>query len=367
VEPVRHTVRLARVLVVDDSVVVRRLIGRAIESDPSMELAGVAANGRLALARLAAVRPDIVVLDLEMPVMDGFETLTAIRRTHPDLPVIVFSHLTARGAQATFDAMALGATAFALKPSTGAMTMLDVTGQGDGGGFAVELLTLIRALTPPPAGTVASAGDPPSRRSALGPPRSSAARVDVVAVGVSTGGPKALDVLLRLLPVSFASPVLIVQHMPKLFTRLLAERLDSRSALTVVEADDGMVVQRGSVFVAPGGCHLGVRRAGAEVLTVLSDGPPENGCRPAVDVMFRSTVEVFGGRVLAVVLTGMGRDGLRGSEQVRAAGGAVIAQSPATTVVASMPTAVIEAGLADAVVALDGMADELQRRVSHGR
>jgi len=354
----------SRVLVVDDSVVVRRMVGRAIEADPAMELAGVAANGSLALAKLGSVRPDIVVLDLEMPVMDGFETLAAIRRTHPKLPVVVFSHLTARGAQATLDAMALGATAFALKPNTELTTMFDITGAGgDGAGIGVELLPLIRALTAGATGVAPA----PVRRSPAHPSPSSAARVDVVAIGVSTGGPKALDVVLQELPASLAAPVLIVQHMPTIFTRLLAERLDSRSALTVVEAEEGMAVRAGSVFVAPGGRHMGVERSDGQARIALSDGPPENGCRPAADVLFRSTVEVFGGRVLGVVLTGMGRDGLRGSEQVRAAGGAVVAQTPASSVVASMPGAVIDAGLADAVIGLDGVAAELLRRVNRGR
>jgi two-component system chemotaxis response regulator CheB len=364
VEPARHTAIPTRVLVVDDSVVVRRMVGRAVEADPSMELAGVAANGSLALAKLAAVRPDVVVLDLEMPVMDGFETLAAIRRTHPDLPVIVFSHLTTRGARATLDAMALGATAFALKPNTENTTMFDSTGSGSGDGVGIgpELLTLIQALTNRSNGGSQAAPGRSSHRPSL--PPSSAARVEVVAIGVSTGGPKALDVVLQQLPASLAVPVLVVQHMPTIFTRLLAERLDSRSALAVVEAEEGMVVRGGGVFVAPGGRHMGVKRAGADVRIVLSDGPPENGCRPAADVLFCSAVEVFGGRVLGVVLTGMGRDGLRGSEQVRAAGGAVVAQTPASSVVASMPTAVIEAGLADAVVGLDSVAGELLQRVN---
>jgi two-component system chemotaxis response regulator CheB len=363
VEAVPHVATPTRVLVVDDSVVVRRMVGRAVEADPSMVLAGVAADGRLALAKLATVRPDIVVLDLEMPVMDGFETLAAIRRTHPALPVVVFSHLTAGGARATLEAMALGATAFALKPNTEHTTMFELNGSGgrDGTGIGDELIPLIRALTTRPAGTVPGGGRPTR------PAASSAARVDAVAIGVSTGGPRALDVVLAQLPASLAAPVLIVQHMPALFTRLLAERLDARSPLAVVEAQEGMVVRGGQVFVAPGGRHMGMARAAGEVRIVLSDGEPENGCRPAADVLFRSSVEVFGGRVLGVVLTGMGRDGLRGAEQVRAAGGAVVAQSRASSIVASMPGAVIDAGLADAVVELDGVAGEVLRRVNRGR
>jgi two-component system chemotaxis response regulator CheB len=355
VEALRPVMPPIRVLVVDDSVVVRRMVGRAVEGDPTLELAGTAANGRLALAELDRVRPDVVVLDLEMPVMDGLETLAAIRRTRPNLPVIVFSHLTKPGARATFDAMALGATAFALKPTNELATPLDVVSVGLGVGS--ELLALIKALAMRPCAMSVAA--PPTRPSSTRP-----GRVEAVAIGVSTGGPKALDVILRRLPADLGAPVLIVQHMPPIFTHLLARRLDSRSPLAVVEAEDGMVVTAGQVYIAPGGLHMGVTRVGAQVRIALDDGPLEHGCRPAADVLFRSTVATYGGRVLGVVLTGMGRDGVRGAEQVRAAGGAMVAQTPASAVVGSMPGAVIDAGLATAVVPLDAVADELLRRVN---
>jgi two-component system chemotaxis response regulator CheB len=350
--------RPTRVLVVDDSVVIRRMVGRAVEADDTLELAGVAANGRLALAKLAAVQPDIVVLDLEMPVMDGFEALAAIRLTHPDLPVIVFSSLTAIGARATLDALALGATAFALKPAaegdTGADRVRPPEGIGD------ELLPLIKALTVSVA--PAAVDRRPGRRSAPAP----GGRVEIVVVAVSTGGPRALDVVLSGLPGDLAAPVLVVQHMPPRFTRLLAERLDSRAALDVVEGTDGMAVRPGRVVIAPGGHHMGVRRAAADVRIALSDGPLESACRPAADVLFRSAAGAYGGNVLGVVLTGMGHDGLLGSDTVRAAGGAVIAQTRASAVVASMPGAVIDAGLADAVVELDDVGAEVLRRVNRG-
>jgi two-component system chemotaxis response regulator CheB len=347
-----------RVLVVDDSVVVRRMVGRAIEADPGLELVGSAANGSLALAKLSMVRPDVVVLDLEMPVMDGFETLAEIRRVHADLPVIVFSNLTVRGARATLEAIAAGATAFALKPNSVGLPLAE-EGIGD------QLLPLIKALAAPSAEerAVAPRPAPPRLARSVAP----AGRVEVVVIAVSTGGPKALEVLLAGLPGQLAVPVLVVQHMPPVFTGLLAERLDSKSPLSIVEATEGMAVGPGRVFIAPGGRHMSTRRVGGQVQIVLEDGPLENGCRPAADVLFRSIVDDYGAAVLALVLTGMGHDGLRGSERVRAAGGAVLAQTPASSIVASMPSAIIDAGLADGVIGLDALGGEVLRRVSRGR
>jgi two-component system, chemotaxis family, protein-glutamate methylesterase/glutaminase len=345
----------ARVLVVDDSVVVRQLVARVLEAEPSTELAGVAPNGRVALEKIARLHPDVVLLDLEMPEMDGFETVVEIRRIDPDLPIIIFSYLSATGAAATLDALALGATGFALKPSA------------DGIGLAQEqvheqLVPLIRGLRRPvhePAPPV----DGPRRTPGPTPdPGPGPTTVSAIVVGVSTGGPNALATIIAALPESLCVPILVVQHMPALFTNLLAERLDRLAAVPVAEAVDGERVTPGRVYIAPGGRHLSLRRgAGDEVRVALTDAPPENSCRPAADVLFRAAAAVYGRETLAVVLTGMGRDGLRGCEAVRAAGGHVIAQTEASAVVASMPAAVAEAGLADAVVPLDRMAPELVR------
>jgi two-component system chemotaxis response regulator CheB len=345
--------RAARVLVVDDSVVVRRLVGRALDAEPGLELAGVAANGRIALEKLDRLQADVVILDLDMPEMNGFETLASIRRTHPALPVIVFSHLTSDGATATLDALALGATAFALKP------------RADGIGLAeeqvrTELFPLLLAVTSRTAAPAPPAPFVP------GPvPRSHA--VTAVVVAVSTGGPRALAVIIPSLPADLGVPILIVQHMPPLFTKTLAERLDRVAAIDVVEAAEGDVVVPGRVYLAPGGHHLALERVATTVRVVINDAPPENSCRPAADVLFRAAADVYGAGVLAVVLTGMGRDGLRGSEAVRAAGGAVIAQSADTSVVATMPEAVRAAGLVESVVPLDRIGPELVRRTSGRR
>ena len=342
--------RAVRVLVVDDSVVVRRVLSRALDAEAGLELAGVAANGQIALDRLDRARPDVVILDLDMPEMNGFETLAAIRRTHPALPVIVFSHLTSAGATATLDALALGATGFALKP------------RADGIGLAEDqvrnqLFPLLRAVTDRAASALPPAPFVPG-------PNTGQQRVTAIVVAVSTGGPRALALIVPTLPADLAVPIFVVQHMPPLFTKTLADRLDRIAAVDVVEATAGEVVVPGRVYVAPGGHHLTLERMATTVTVAITDAPSENSCRPAADVLFRAAAAVYGTGVLAVVLTGMGSDGLRGSETVCAAGGSVIAQSAETAVVASMPEAVCAAGLVDRVVPLDAIGPELVRRTS---
>jgi two-component system, chemotaxis family, protein-glutamate methylesterase/glutaminase len=346
-----HEPNLLRVLIVDDAAVVRRVVARALKSEAGLELAGTAPNGRVAMAMIEHLRPDVVILDLEMPEMNGFETLAAIRRTHATLPVIVYSHLSAQGAAATLEALALGATDFALKP------------RADGIGLAVEqvrseLVPLIIGLAPKSGGVA-----PHSTSPVLQPLR----RVSAVVVATSTGGPNALTTVLSDLPADFQVPILIVQHMPAVFTSTLAERLDRRCRLSVVEAVAGEPVTAGQVYIAPGEQHLEVVRRHGMVSTALHDGPKENSCRPAADVLFRSAADVYGDEALAVVLTGMGRDGLRGSQAVRDNGGSVIVESETTAVVSAMPSAVAAAGLAQMVLPIDRMGDELTRRAKVGR
>jgi two-component system chemotaxis response regulator CheB len=344
-----------RVLVVDDSVVVRQLVARVLDADPLTELVGVAANGRIALDKIARLHPDIVVLDLEMPEMDGFETLAEIRRTNATLPVIIFSHLTSAGAAATLEALARGATAFALKPRADGIGVAEAQVRDE----LVPLLHDVRTPVPAPGPTVALA----ERLRAV--PRHGP--VNAVVVAVSTGGPNALALLVPALPADLGVPILIVQHMPPMFTKLLAERLDRLAELSVVEATDGALVRPGRVYIAPGGRHLSLTgtHAFGNVRVAITDEPPENSCRPAADVLFRAAAAAYGAGTLAVVLTGMGHDGLRGAEVVHDVGGAIIAQSSATSVVASMPDAVANAGLTDAVVGLDDMASELVRWVGN--
>ena len=347
--------RRIRVLVVDDSAALRRLVTDAVQATPDLELAGTAQNGQIALDRVEAVCPDVVTLDVEMPVLDGLSTLRVLKARWPRLPVLMFSSRTERGALASLDALAAGASDFVAKPS--------VSGLEEARAFVErEVLPRLRAL----GGRNVSSPEPgpappaPSRS----PP---AGWVSAVVVGVSTGGPQALVTLLPALPRGLPVPVLVVQHMPPLFTRILAERLDDLGPNPVVEASDGLAAAPGRVYVAPGGHHLLVAGGRAGPVLRVGDGPPENSCRPAVDPLFRSAAEVWGPGLLAVVLTGMGRDGCDGAAHVCERGGAVIAQDRASSVVWGMPGAVVDAGLADCELPLAEIAGEIAARVARGR
>ena len=351
-----------RVLVVDDSFVVRRVVSDVINEDPELEVAGVAINGKMALAKVAELNPAVVTLDVEMPEMDGIQTLTALRKTHPRLPIIMFSTVTERGARVTLEALANGAQDYVTKPTASANLAAAKEEVRE------QLLPRIKAFCRPPVRPARVVPLAP-RAAAVVPavPPGRRRVIEVVAIGVSTGGPNALMDLVPALPADLPVPVVIVQHMPPVFTRLLAERLASKSALAVREAEAGEPVRPGTVLLAPGGQHLAVERRGAGVETRLTQDPPENSCRPAVDVLFRAAASVYGGGVLAVVLTGMGQDGLRGCEPIRRAGGQVVVQDEATSVVWGMPGAVAQAGLADAVLPLPRIGPEILQRVGAGR
>jgi two-component system, chemotaxis family, protein-glutamate methylesterase/glutaminase len=352
----RPAVKRIRVLVVDDSVVIRRLVVDALAADPQIEVVGVAPNGRIALEKIAALSPDAVTMDIEMPEMNGIEAVRALRRTHPRLPVVMFSTLTERGAEATLDALAAGASDYVTKPS-------------NVGSFAEsqrnvreELVPKLKALTGarraaavPAVASPAAAPAPP----AGGRRRQRSGAFGILAVGCSTGGPDALATVLPALPADLPVPVVVVQHMPPVFTRLLADRLDGQCPLAVAEARHGEPLVPGRILIAPGGRHLVVRRSGTNVVAHLNDDPPENFCRPAVDVLFRSVSAAYGDRVLATVLTGMGRDGERGAKVIREAGGEVWAQDEATSVVWGMPGAVATTGQADKVLPLPQVGQQL--------
>jgi two-component system chemotaxis response regulator CheB len=352
--------RKIRVLIVDDSVVVRRIVTRMLSDEPDIEVVGTAANGRIALARLQGLNPDAIVLDVEMPEMDGLATLAALRKTHARLPVIMFSTLTERGASATLDALSLGASDYVTKPSSIAMpASLEAVRQ--------ELIGKLKLFCSGPAETVAQAGR--SAKSALppalfaAPERAHRKPAEIVAIGVSTGGPNALAELMPGFPAELAVPLLIVQHMPPIFTRLLAERLAARSRIPIMEAQSGQLVRPGHAYLAPGDFHLVVERRGDHVHLRTNQEPPENWCRPAADVLFRSVASAYRGAALAVVMTGMGQDGLRGCEEIRRAGGQVLAQDEASSVVWGMPGFVVRAGLADRVAPLGELAGEIMQRV----
>ncbi|HLN26722.1 MAG TPA: chemotaxis response regulator protein-glutamate methylesterase [Gemmataceae bacterium] len=353
-----------RVLVVDDAVVVRRMVTDVLAADPALEVAGTAANGRIALAKIPQVNPDIVTLDVEMPEMNGLETLAAIRKLYPLLPVIMFSTLTERGAATTIDALSLGANDYVTKPANV--------------GSVAEALQCLRDQLVPKVKlwcTRMSRHDtvalrPGASFAYLAAPRKGAVQaplVDALAIGVSTGGPNALSALLPQLPGDLPVPTFIVQHMPPVFTKLLAERLATQSALKVSEAVPGSEVRPGHVYVAPGDYHMVVKSEGVAKRIRTNQEPQENSCRPAVDVLFRSVVDVYGPGTLGVILTGMGQDGLRGCECIREVGGQILAQDEASSVVWGMPGFVARAGLADAVVPLGEVAGEIVRRVQKGR
>lgn len=352
-----------RVLVVDDAVVIRRILTDAISGDPELEVVGTAANGAIALQKITQLNPDILTLDIEMPEMDGIETLKNLRKTHPKLPVIMFSTLTEKGASATLDALAAGASDYVTKPgNVGNVTASKETVQ-------LELIRKIKALVPRvPVQTITLKEKPKSTGSFKSAyPNLFVPRIDAVLIGVSTGGPNALAEVLPRLPEDLGVPILIVQHMPPMFTQLLAERLSAQSKLKVVEAKACEEIVANKVYIAPGGYHLEVLRSNGKVHTQLHQGPMENSCRPAVDVLFRSAAPIYGKNTLAIILTGMGQDGLHGCEHIKEVGGRIVAQDKATSVVWGMPGYVVEAKLADSVLPLSEIAQEIVRCVTSGR
>lgn len=392
-------------LVVDDSAVIRRLVTEVLADDPGIEVVGTANDGRQALERADSLRPDVITLDIEMPNMSGLECLAALRRTHPATSVIMFSTLTERGAAATLDALALGASDYVTKPSN--------TGSMVEGKRAVrdQLIPRVKALGAPrrprpatdPGATSGPAPGPggrprpgpvptrpgpsseapmPSARpgvrsgSASQPTASSSevphplrrdGNADVVLIGTSTGGPTALGAIWSRLGSSFPAPILIVQHMPPTFTTLLAERLTRAGTVPVAEAVDGEQIVPGRAYLAPGDFHMVVEQTASGARLRLNQDQPVHACRPSVDPLFSSAASAFGRGALAVVLTGMGTDGCEGARAVRLAGGRVIAQDEATSVVWGMPGAVVQAGLADRVLPLDAVAAAICNRTDNQR
>lgn len=350
-----------RVMTVDDSVVIRRMLADILCEDQDIEVVGYASNGKLALAKIPQLNPDLITLDIEMPEMDGLETLVEIRKTYKKLPVIMFSTLTERGAMHTIEALARGATDYVAKPAN--------VGSVQAGMQSVreQLIPKIKALCP----LVRPTSNLPQRAAthltAVRNTNHKPQRADVLVMGSSTGGPQALTAVLKALPADFPVPIVIVQHMPPIFTRNLAERLNQECCLDVQEATSGITLQPGHVLIAPGDFHLELRREGGVVKTVLNQAPPENSCRPAVDVLFRSAARLYGTGCMAVVLTGMGQDGLRGAEHIVQAGGTVAVQDEATSVVWGMPRAVAEAGLAYSTLPLAEIPVELNRLTAIGR
>jgi two-component system, chemotaxis family, protein-glutamate methylesterase/glutaminase len=337
-----------RVLVVDDSAVMRKLIPQMLEGDPAIAVVGTAMDGTFCLKKIEELQPNVVTLDLQMPGMNGIDTLKEIMRKHP-LPVIVVSSHSTEGASVTLKALALGAFDFVTKPQDASSHMAET---------ASALIAKIKAATgckvlrpgfplPVPAGKI------PAARSGPQPTK-------VVAIGISTGGPQALELLLAQLPPDFPGTIVIVQHMPENFTEMFARRLDELCSLRVKEAQSGDVLQAGRVLICPGNRHMKVKRLPMGDVVVLSDDGRVNGHRPSADVLFRSVAEEFGSQAVAVIMTGMGDDGAEGLGAVKKAGGTTIAQSEESCVVFGMPKAAIERGYATRVIALDVLSATLQ-------
>jgi two-component system chemotaxis response regulator CheB len=342
--------------VVDDSVVIRKLLCEILQTDPELEVVGTASDGRIGLAKIAQLHPDLVTLDVEMPVMNGLETLAEIRKLYAKLPVVMFSTLTERGAEATLDALSLGASDYATKP-------LHAGGPAAAAAaIQAELVPKIKALCARPLKNLK-----PPPRAAKAVRRLAPRRIEIVTIGTSTGGPNALAEVLPRIPKDFPVPIVLVQHMPPVFTRLLAERLGSHSEISVREGIAGAVISPGNAWIAPGDFHMVLKRAAMGSRLELNQDPPENSCRPAVDVLFRSVAEVYGAAVLAVVMTGMGSDGLIGARRIRERGGEVIIQDEASSVVWGMPGLVHAAGEADGVYPLNQLGHEITRRVLESR
>lgn len=347
-----------RILIVDDSAVTRMLLSDALAGDPGLEVVGTASDGRAARAAIPLLKPDLVTLDIEMPAMDGLETLAVLRKLYPKLPVIVLSTLTERGAAATIKALALGAADYATTPST--IDTPEVATER----IRNHLIPKIKALCglgrmkPLPL-----SGSRPALKDRVRFNQS----IEIVAIGTSTGGPDALAEVLSWIPSDFPVPIVVVQHMPPVFTRQLAERLANSSAIPVEEGRAGVIISPGRAWIAPGDFHMKVIRADVGWQLNLSHGPPENSCRPAVDVLFRSVAQAYGAGVLGVVMTGMGADGVRGAQDIRDACGEVIIQDEASSVVWGMAGMVHASGLDDAAYPLDRLGPEITRRVQESR
>jgi two-component system chemotaxis response regulator CheB len=347
------------VVVADDSALVRRLVSGVLNAAPDIHVVGVAHDGAQAIERVAELQPDLLTLDIEMPVMDGLTAMRELHRRFPRLPVVMLSTLTQRGAAITLDALTAGARDYVTKPTNSASLTDSLDELRD------QLIPRIRALTarrapaaPPrqaPARATPPHATPPPRATpaAREKRRASARPTQLLAIGSSTGGPDALARVLASITERPSVPIVAVQHMPPVFTAMLAQRLSKLGPVDVEEAGDGQVLEPGVMYLAPGGRHLEVQRRGTAVVTRLHDKDPENYSRPSVDVLFRSVAEAYPGSAIGVILTGMGHDGRAGCELMAADGSLIVAQDQESSVVWGMPGAVVESGLADAVLSLE--------------
>ncbi len=362
-----------KAVVVDDTIVYRKIVGDVLKSIPGIEVVGTANNGKIALSKIRSLKPDLITLDIEMPEVNGIEVLQELRTMENPPMVVMLSTLTQQGSEMTIKALELGAIDFVAKPEDGTMAdnMVKVKAALDpivklikrrkGGGPTYTS----RGTVPPPRTLVQKSVTP--RTAVTRTPGAAWIRPksEIIGIGISTGGPNALTKMIPLLPANLKAPVLIVQHMPPMFTASLANSLNNKSALEVKEAEDGDVIQPGKVFIAPGGKQMKIV-AGADGLTrkiKITDDPPENSCRPSVDYLFRSIAQHYVGRSTGVIMTGMGSDGSKGLAQMKKNGSFVIAQDEESCTVFGMPKEPIETGIADVIAPLDRIADEIVKTV----
>ncbi|NCT40981.1 MAG: chemotaxis response regulator protein-glutamate methylesterase [Alphaproteobacteria bacterium] len=345
-------------MLVDDSAVIRGALKRLMENVPHINVIKSLSDGNLAINAAERLKPHVVILDIEMPVMDGLTALPQILKASPDTKVIMFSSLTEKGAKVTMDAMRLGAVECIVKPSSSQ----DV---GEGSAFQKQIISLIENLVPPqkrrvPENPTANSAAPaPAKKSVLsGPftlindPMAYKNKPSIVAIGSSTGGPQALFNVLKHCK-GFDIPIVITQHMPATFTKILAEHIQQQIGVPAHEGANGMLVEAGKVYVAPGGFHMLFEKSSGALKIKLDEGPPVNFCKPAVDPMFESLIQAYGQRVLGVILTGMGQDGREGCKKLVEQHGRVIAQDEATSVVWGMPGAVAQANICTQVLPID--------------
>ncbi len=353
-----------KVLVVDDSALMRQFISDILKSDPRIEVVGTARDGRDALNQIKSLNPDIVTMDVEMPNMSGLQALEEIMKTRP-LPVIMVSSMTQEGAETTFKALALGCVDFIGKPS--GTISLNIRDVGQELIDKVIAASTAKVIARPGGFNVAPKPSPFASdfRRMTPPANMSSGRIDIVAVASSTGGPMALSELMPRLPKNFPVPIVITQHMPKEFTSSFAKRLNDTSQIEVVEGFDGLSLKPGRAVIAPGGSHLIVKRRSGAAVCGLSDSPPVLSVKPAANIMFQSVAEQYGGNVLCVILTGMGRDGTDGAITLKKRGAYVIAESQKTCVVYGMPKAAVDAGVVDEVLPLNEIPDAMVRIVKN--
>jgi two-component system chemotaxis response regulator CheB len=349
---------MLRVMVVDDSVLFRKVLGDVLAKQRGVAVVGNASNGQLALDKIPNVKPDVLTLDIEMPVLDGIETLKRLRKEHPSIDVVMVSSQTVDGAKVTLEALSLGAVDFISKPAGGGpeKSAQALTEQIGPILAALEQRRQERGSAP-----IALPESRPTRESMAVVPASW--KPSIVAIAVSTGGPAALQKVIPKLPKALRVPLVMVQHMPALFTKQLAESLDRKSEISVVEAAHGKPLKPGVVYIAPGGKQMKLVGSPVAPLVTITDDPPERHCKPAADYLFRSLARLFQGNVLGVVLTGMGDDGTLGARLLKRHSMIFIAQDEATSAVFGMPRSLIEAGLADFVLPLDEIAERITQLV----